>query len=260
MTWKYRGTILTAIGVDENNQLLPVAFTFVESENIESWFWFLKLVKQHVVVNRPNVCLISDRHAGILQAIQRLQDGGGTSIPIWPDIHNRWCMRHMGANFHDHFKSKDLVDMFKCLASQNQEQKFKTIWKMLDRLTAKLAGDEQDPPRTRPFSNWIRGVPKEKWALLYDTDGRHYGIMTTNNAESYNMVMRGVRSLPLVGIVEFIMYGCAKYFRERYMAVITLFNNPTILFGYAMMKYMQDKITKSQGHDVREMGSQEKKF
>ena len=82
-TGKYKGTILTAIGVDGNNQLLPVAFTFAESENIESWFWFLKLVKQHVVAGRPNMCLISDRHAGILQAIDRLQNGGGTSTQRW---------------------------------------------------------------------------------------------------------------------------------------------------------------------------------
>jgi len=77
LTGKYKGTILTGIGVDGNNQLLPVTFAFVESENIESWFWFLKLVKQHVVVGRPNVCLISDRHAEILHAIDRLQNDGG---------------------------------------------------------------------------------------------------------------------------------------------------------------------------------------
>ena len=77
-------------------------------------------------------------------------------------------------------------------------------------------------------------MPKQKWALLYDTNGRRYGIQTTNNAESYNMVMRGVRSLPLVGIAEFIIYGCAKYFRKRYMAVSPTLYNPTILFGYVM--------------------------
>src|SRR5437016_12364602 len=71
----------------------------------------------------------------------------------------------------------------------------------------------------KPFTQWIRDAPKEKWLLLYDTDGSHYAIMTTNQAESYNMVMRGVRCLPLAGIVEFIMYGCAKYFRDRYNIV-----------------------------------------
>ena len=38
LTGKYRGTILTAIGADGNNQLLPVAFAFIENENTDSWF------------------------------------------------------------------------------------------------------------------------------------------------------------------------------------------------------------------------------
>src|SRR5438128_4880531 len=77
----------------------------------------------------------------------------------------------------------------------------------------------------KPFTQWIRDAPKEKWSLIYDTDGNRYAIMTTNQTESYNMVMRGVRCLPRVGIVEFIMYGCAKYFRDHYNAVSPYVNN-----------------------------------
>nr|ABA95814.1 transposon protein, putative, Mutator sub-class [Oryza sativa Japonica Group] len=66
LTGKCRGQILTAIGVDGNNQVLPLAFAFFESENTDSWYWFLKLVKTKIVGMRPNMCLIHDRHAGIL--------------------------------------------------------------------------------------------------------------------------------------------------------------------------------------------------
>jgi hypothetical protein len=41
--------MLTAIGVDGNNQLLPVAFAFVKSENTDSWYWFLERVKLAIV-------------------------------------------------------------------------------------------------------------------------------------------------------------------------------------------------------------------
>jgi len=60
---------VTAIGIDCNKQIVPIAFAFVENENTESWYWFLERLKNHVVVGRPNVCLISDRHAGLLAAI-----------------------------------------------------------------------------------------------------------------------------------------------------------------------------------------------
>jgi hypothetical protein len=61
--------MLIAIAADGNNQLLLVAFTFVESENTGSWYWFLQRVKLAVVRDREDVCLLHDHHAGILRAI-----------------------------------------------------------------------------------------------------------------------------------------------------------------------------------------------
>ena len=95
LTGKYKETILTAIGIDCNKQIVPIAFAFVENENTESWYWFLECLKNHVVAGRPNVCLISDRHAGLLAAIRQLQEGSTFSPPIWPDVVSRWCVRHM---------------------------------------------------------------------------------------------------------------------------------------------------------------------
>nr|XP_025882111.1 uncharacterized protein LOC107280872 isoform X1 [Oryza sativa Japonica Group] len=134
MTGKYRGTILTAIGVDADSHVVPVAFAFVESENTSSWLWFLRHIKMCVVENRPNVCVLHDRHAGLLSAIQKLQEDVTQSVP-WPDLHSRWCMRHFGANFYRQFKSKRLMDLFKKLCKQNQQRKFDAIWEQLDRLT-----------------------------------------------------------------------------------------------------------------------------
>jgi len=42
LTGKYKGQILTAIGIDCNKQILPIAFAFVENENLDSWYWFLE--------------------------------------------------------------------------------------------------------------------------------------------------------------------------------------------------------------------------
>ena len=100
--------------------MLPVAFAFIENENTGSSYWFLEHVKLHVVAARSDVCLISDRHSGLLAEIRELQQGRGTEHPKWADDQNRWCMRHMSANFYDHFKNKDLMVLFKRLCAQNQ--------------------------------------------------------------------------------------------------------------------------------------------
>nr|ABA95137.1 Transposable element protein, putative, MuDR [Oryza sativa Japonica Group] len=282
---KYRGQILTAIGCDGNNQVLPMAFAFVESENTESWYWFLERVHIAVVRMRPNVCLIHDRHAGMLRAIDYLQNGWDEKgLPAkWPDVRSRWCMRHMGANFYKQFKNKHLMELFKRLCAQNQEKKFNELWDKLDELTTKqtdeqsrrpqVEGDEppiplgalhDDPPTMRRrsgssirnFSQWIENEPKEKWSLLFDTDGSRYGIMTTNLAEVYNWVMRGVRVLPLVAIVEFILHGTQAYFRDRYKKIGPSMADNNIVFGNVVTKYMEDKIKKARRHRVVAQGTQ----
>ncbi|CAN1144751.1 hypothetical protein LINPERHAP2_LOCUS14279 [Linum perenne] len=38
--------ILSAIGKDENNQMFPITWAVVESENKHSWRWFLELLQE----------------------------------------------------------------------------------------------------------------------------------------------------------------------------------------------------------------------
>lgn len=38
----YSGQVLTAVGVDSNNGLYPVAYAMVEAESKSSWLWFLR--------------------------------------------------------------------------------------------------------------------------------------------------------------------------------------------------------------------------
>ena len=79
---------------------------------------------------------------------------------------------------------------------------------------------------------------------LYDIGGRRYGIETTNHTECYNMVMRHVRGFPLIGIVEFIMYGCTRYFREWYQAAAVLLNDPGVIFCNRVTNYMKKRLKK----------------
>ena len=142
LTGRYKGTILKAIGVDCNKQVVPIAFAFVENENTESWYWFLERVKIHVVAGRPDVCLISDRHAGLLAAIRQLHEGSRGQPPLWPDVVSRWCIRHMGANFYERFKNKELMNLFKRLCTQNQQRKFDALWQVLDNMCAELLKEQ----------------------------------------------------------------------------------------------------------------------
>jgi hypothetical protein len=53
---------------------------------------------------------------------------------------------------------------------------------------------------------------KEKWVLAYDKGGKRCGYMTSNMAEMFNSILRGVWSLPVTVIVSFIFYKCNEWF------------------------------------------------
>ncbi|XP_077242697.1 uncharacterized protein LOC143883233 [Tasmannia lanceolata] len=69
---KYLGILLIAVGVDGNNGLVPLAFGVVETENEDSWCWFLYLVKRHVLPEGIGaLTLCSDRQKGLMQAVPK---------------------------------------------------------------------------------------------------------------------------------------------------------------------------------------------
>jgi hypothetical protein len=72
LTGKYEGTLLIAIGIDADHQLVPLAFAIVEKENSNSWDWLLCLVQKMVVRSGCEIYVISDMHAGILNPVREV--------------------------------------------------------------------------------------------------------------------------------------------------------------------------------------------
>ena len=65
---KYKGKLLIVMGCHGNNQLFPLAFAITKGENTDSWGWFLACIRNRVT-QRTGICVISDRHPGIMAAM-----------------------------------------------------------------------------------------------------------------------------------------------------------------------------------------------
>jgi hypothetical protein len=91
-----------AIAADANNQLLPIAYALVESENKDSWLWFQSCVKIGVVKERKGVCIISDRNTGLLSALEIIKASGRVGLA-----------RSRGKVVHEAFGSKLLLQIQK---------------------------------------------------------------------------------------------------------------------------------------------------
>ena len=89
------------------------------------------------------MCILHDRHAGILSAIKTLTNPAPEEHTPWQDMQSRWCMRHLGANFYSQFRNKDLMNLFKKLCKQNQEWKYTKIRGRLDLCTQRHVRDRR---------------------------------------------------------------------------------------------------------------------
>jgi hypothetical protein len=59
---------------------------------------------------------------------------------------------------------------------------------------------------------WLDAEPKEKWAFSYDYDGHHYGKLTMNLSEVFNNVLKTIRRLPILAIVQIIFLVVIFFF------------------------------------------------
>ena len=62
MKGQFPGQLLTAVGLDGNNGIYPVAYAIFESESVSSWSWFLEYLRDDLDLQpNSNFTFISDR-------------------------------------------------------------------------------------------------------------------------------------------------------------------------------------------------------
>ncbi|XP_070004678.1 uncharacterized protein [Nicotiana sylvestris] len=90
---KYDIKLLIAVAIDANGQIFPLSFSICANESQEMWTLFLNDLKEHVVKQHFSICLISDRHGGILSSMKNLS--------AWQEPYAYHCyhVRNLKANF-----------------------------------------------------------------------------------------------------------------------------------------------------------------
>ncbi|KAL0925473.1 hypothetical protein M5K25_003804 [Dendrobium thyrsiflorum] len=196
---KYRGTLLAAVGVDGNGGLFPFAFAVVEAETIDSWTWFLRNMRDLIIIttSRLDLCIISDKHAGLVRGCNE----------IFPWAAHRHCLRHLRENFRKALRRWVVPD---CDA-------------VCDRMYWAGSTDEKAVHNRHMMD--IHNIKKEaydwlverdicKWTLTHD-GGFRYGVMTTNSLECFNGILRRARGLPIQGLIMTIYYNLVSLFMKR---------------------------------------------
>ncbi|CAN0903176.1 hypothetical protein LINGRAHAP2_LOCUS22410, partial [Linum grandiflorum] len=95
-----------ASSFDGNHNVFTVAFAIIDKESIDTWVWFFDCI-QELVTDRENICVISDRHAGIRHACEKMQRGC-----VW-----RWCSRHYESNYNTVVKDPKMKERLKSIVN-----------------------------------------------------------------------------------------------------------------------------------------------
>lgn len=85
-TWlksSFKGCLMTAVALDTNSGLFPVAVALCEGENDESWHWFLDNLKEFMdLPPKKPICLMSDRGTSILIMVPQ----------VWLEASNKYSI------------------------------------------------------------------------------------------------------------------------------------------------------------------------
>ncbi|KAL9429088.1 hypothetical protein AB3S75_030989 [Citrus x aurantiifolia] len=99
----FGGILISAVALDANNGIFPLAVCICEVESRESWTWFLELFKEHMDIhNDMAVTFMSDRQKGLIHALQ----------DVFPSSETRYCARHVYANFRKQHSAEILREHF----------------------------------------------------------------------------------------------------------------------------------------------------
>ncbi|GJT48968.1 transposase, MuDR, MULE transposase domain protein [Tanacetum coccineum] len=184
----YLGTNLVAVGMDGNNQIIPIATGVSQGETSKSWTWFLRKLKD-CIGKVPNLAIISDKHYAITLACNT----------VFPNLFHGYYCRHL---------------MMNC---SMQSDKFKELyWK-----TCKVYTPEDfeklmsDIHALRPNAHQkLVDAGIEKWSRAKCPVNR-YNYMTSNNVESINVLTKDVRKIPITSLMVWFRDLLQKWYYEH---------------------------------------------
>uniref|UniRef100_A0A803PYD3 SWIM-type domain-containing protein n=1 Tax=Cannabis sativa TaxID=3483 RepID=A0A803PYD3_CANSA len=165
----HKGQLLTAIGIDADNGIYPVAFAVVEIENKETWNWFLQCLRVDLKIENSNHwTFITDKQKGLQQSLKDMWEEG------IPEAEHRHCARHLEKNFIKVFRDKKLKDL---------------LWKAAREVTIPRfqAAMEEIKQLDKAAYDWLMEAGPQHWSririylLKRLTKNRHSALMWESN-------------------------------------------------------------------------------
>ena len=178
----YKGQILSAVAVDPNNCMFPLAYAVVESEKADTWRWFMRLFKEDFDMgNGQGWTLISDRQKGLINVV-------GEEVPA---AEHRYCVRHLHNNFKQKFPGRSLKDKLWCCARTTT----------IDRYAEYMESIKAENPQAY---DWLAQIPAHHWSRSHFQLDNKCDILLNNMCEAFNRSIVFARQQGILVMLEMI--------------------------------------------------------
>ncbi|XP_075478761.1 uncharacterized protein LOC142519606 [Primulina tabacum] len=188
---KYRGCLLVATAQDRDFHKFPIAWAIVDSENDDSWTWFLQKLKEFIN-DDPNLVIISDRHISIINDVRTVYEHAS-------HVHCSW---HLSQNLKRVSGRKGGIDLFMKTSYAYKVSEFDELYGCL----------KERYPNIASYLEMHSSL--DKWSRAY-SPGARYNIMTTNGVESINAKLKTEREMPIVALLDAIHKLTSKWFNKH---------------------------------------------
>ncbi|XP_016178285.1 uncharacterized protein LOC107620669 [Arachis ipaensis] len=172
--------LLTVIGWDPNDQMLPIAYAVVEAETKDTWKWFLQLLIDDFgaeVIGKTT--FMSDQQKGLLPAFDEVILG----------VDHRFCVRHLYNNFRKKFPGLHLKQlMWRCAKATHWKE-----WEKEMQIIRQINVDAHRHLNTIPPRFWSRS--RFNFHSKCDT-------LVNNMCESFDSAIVDSREKPIVSMLE----------------------------------------------------------
>ncbi|XP_017416406.1 uncharacterized protein LOC108327185 [Vigna angularis] len=188
---RHHGELLTVVARDANDQMLPLAYAIVEVENKETWTWFMELLIEDL--GGPEVCssltIISYQQKGLLQVVQ----------DVIPGVAQRFCVRHLYANFRKKFHGKNLKKLMWRAAIATHPQKWENEMRSIKEVNQDV------------LQHLISIPPRSRFTSTTQCD-----TLVNNMSEAFNSVLVNTRTKPIITMLEEIrLYMMKRWATNR---------------------------------------------
>ena len=187
----FKGTIMHAVAMDGNHQIVPIGYGICKGESTETWVCFLEKLHE-CIGDVENLNFVTDRAPSISAALGI----------VFPNALHGLCGFHIFGNIVKNWGENETTKtLFWGLVKSYKRVDFDELWEKCCRKRPAVAA-------------FLSDIPKEQWSRAY-YPGIRYDNMTSNNAESMNALSATARKLPIITLLEFFRASVQKWFYLR---------------------------------------------